>query len=58
MKKFLRNKIDLINDFYVQQLTKDAKPMIKNTQGLSHHEIAELEIKHNVSKIRPKPPKI
>ena len=38
----------------VQQLTKDAKPMIKNTQGLSHHEIAELEIKHNVIPIKIK----
>jgi len=38
----------------VQQLTKDAKPMIKNTQGLTNHEIAELEIKHNVIPIKIK----
>ena len=38
----------------VQQLTKDAKPMIKNTQGLTHYEIAELEIKHNVIPIKIK----
>lgn len=38
----------------VQQLTKDAKPMIKNTKGLTHYQIAELEIKNNVIPIKIK----
>lgn len=65
-KKVEENKIKITNNKMtkyefvriigtrLQQLTKDAKPMIKNTKGLTNKEIVLLEIKNNMIPIKIK----